>query len=75
MARIKGTNYRGVIIFSPEEKERLQALAARAGITVAQQIRLLLVRGLEAVDEQGDPVIVRANLSERDEQEQDSAEQ
>jgi hypothetical protein len=71
MARIKGTNRRGVIIFSSEEKQQLQAQAARAGITVAQQVRLLLLRGLEVVDEEGETVIVRANLDGLDEPEQE----
>ncbi len=58
----------GRITFSKEEREQLQAQAAAAGITLAQQVKLLLVRGLEVVDDKGDRYVVGVDLSRLDQQ-------
>ncbi len=54
----------GRITFSRQEKESLQAQANAAGISLAQQIKLLLVRGLPVTDDNGDRYIVGVDLSQ-----------
>ena len=52
----------GRIVFSKEEKEVLQARASAAGITLEQQIKLLLVRGLPVQDSSGNLYTLSVDL-------------
>ncbi|GAC1437188.1 MAG: hypothetical protein NVSMB65_11410 [Chloroflexota bacterium] len=53
----------GRIVFSKEEKDALRARADAAGMSLEQHIRLLLVRGLPAVSENGEPCVLSLDLS------------